>query len=114
MAYASENDVDVIVVLGDLFHRRSPTPAEYRRAMSDKAFLSRMSDFSVLKKQNIVLTELRDYFIYVVVPSRAKDRVDDIEFIGQNRVKAFTINAKGQRLRLYDLEKTDGGWKIVG
>ena len=33
MAYASENDVDVIVVLGDLFHRRSPTPAEYRRAM---------------------------------------------------------------------------------
>ncbi|HCM27151.1 MAG: hypothetical protein A2Z99_11815 [Treponema sp. GWB1_62_6] len=88
--------------------------AEYRRAMSDKAFLSRMSDFSVLKKQNIVLTELRDYFIYVVVPSRAKDRVDDIEFIGQNRVKAFTINAKGQRLRLYDLEKTEGGWKIVG
>ena len=33
MAYANENDVDVIVVLGDLFHRRSPSPAEYRRAM---------------------------------------------------------------------------------
>jgi hypothetical protein len=51
--------------------------------------------------------------MYVVVPSRTKDRVDDIEFIGQNRVKAFTINNKGQKLRLYDLEKTASGWKIA-
>lgn len=86
---------------------------EYRTALSDTAFLSRVSSSAILRKQGIVLTELRDYFIHVVVPSRAKDRVDDIEFIGQNRVKAFTVDTKGRRLRLYDLEKTPTGWKII-
>ncbi|GAB1481227.1 hypothetical protein MASR2M78_00420 [Treponema sp.] len=86
---------------------------DYRAALSDTAFLERISSSSVLKKQQIVLKDLQDYFIHVVVPSRAKDRVDDIEFIGQNRVKAFTLNKKGQPLRLYDLEKTERGWKIV-
>jgi hypothetical protein len=86
---------------------------EYLEALSDKAFLKRASESSVLKKQKIVLRDLGDYFMYVVVPSRTKDRVDDIEFIGQNRVKAFTIDTKGRKLRLYDLEKTMGGWKIV-
>ncbi len=85
----------------------------YREALSDEAFLKRVSEFNVLKKQQITLRTLGDYFTYVVVPSRANDRVDDIEFIGQNRVKAFTVNAKGERLRLYDLEKTANGWKIV-
>jgi hypothetical protein len=66
-----------------------------------------------LKNQKIVLKSLEDYFLYVVVPSRANDRVDDIEFIGQNRVKAYTITSKGQRLRLYELEKTAGNWNIV-
>jgi len=86
---------------------------EYRAALSSPAFLERISASAVLQKQRIVLRELRDYFIYVVVPSRANDRVDDIEFIGQNRVKAFTVDSKGQRLRLYDLEKTPTGWKII-
>lgn len=85
----------------------------YRDALSDPAFLKRVSESSVLKKERIVLRNLGDYFMYVVVPSRTKDRVDDIEFIGQNRVKAFTINNKGQKLRLYDLEKTASGWKIA-
>lgn len=87
--------------------------ADYRDSVSDPAFLARISDSARLKNEKIVLRDLKDYFIHVVVPSRANDRVDDIEFIGQNRVKAFTVTARGQRLRLYDLEKTDGGWKIV-
>lgn len=87
--------------------------ADYRNSVSDPAFLTRISESARLKNDKIVLRDLKDYFIHVVVPSRANDRVDDIEFIGQNRVKAFTVTARGQRLRLYDLEKTDGGWKIV-
>jgi hypothetical protein len=85
----------------------------YRAALSDNSFLERISASTILRKQQIILRELRDYFIYVVVPSRANDRVDDIEFIGQNRVKAFTLDAKGRRLRLYDLEKTPTGWQII-
>lgn len=85
----------------------------YQKSLSDPEFLKRISESTVLRKQGVVLKELKDYFTYVVVPSRANDHVDDIEFIGQNRVKAFTVDAKGRRLRLYDLEKAPSGWKIV-
>ena len=85
----------------------------YRTALSDPSFLERISSSTILRKQKITLKELKDYFIYVVVPSRTHDRVDDIEFIGQNRVKAFTVDSKGLRLRLYDLEKTPTGWEII-
>uniref|UniRef100_A0A7C3E1B2 Lipoprotein n=1 Tax=Gracilinema caldarium TaxID=215591 RepID=A0A7C3E1B2_9SPIR len=85
----------------------------YKSALSDADFLKNVSESSRLKNQKIVLKSLEDYFLYVVVPSRANDRVDDIEFIGQNRVKAYTITSKGQRLRLYELEKTAGNWNIV-
>lgn len=86
---------------------------EYMSMLSDPDFLKSTSESSRLKNQNIVLKSLKDYFLYVVVPSRANDRVDDIEFIGQNRVKAYTITSKGQRLRLYELEKTAENWNIV-
>jgi hypothetical protein len=85
----------------------------YKESLSNPEFLKTVSESSRLKNQKIVLKNLEDYFLYVVVPSRANDRVDDIEFIGQNRVKAYTITSKGQRLRLYELEKTDGNWNIV-
>ncbi len=85
----------------------------YRESLSNPEFLKTVSESSRLKNQKIVLKSLEDYFLYVVVPSRANDRVDDIEFIGQNRVKAYTITRKGQRLRLYELEKTNGNWNIV-
>ncbi len=85
----------------------------YRESLSDPDFLAQVSESARLKNEKIVLRTLQDYFIYVVVPSRANDRVDDIEFIGQKRVKAYTVTPKGQRLRLYDLEKRDGQWKII-
>ncbi|TCW60174.1 hypothetical protein [Treponema sp. J25] len=85
----------------------------YRDSLSDPDFLAQVSESARLKNEKIVLRTLQDYFIYVVVPSRANDRVDDIEFIGQKRVKAYTVTPKGQRLRLYDLEKRDGQWKII-
>lgn len=85
----------------------------YLAELSDPEFLKKTSESTRLKNQKIVLNSVKDYFLYVVVPSRANDRVDDIEFIGQNRVKAYTITNKGQRLRLYELEKTAGNWNIV-
>lgn len=32
--YAIEHDADLLIILGDLFHRRVPTPVEYLRAMT--------------------------------------------------------------------------------
>ena len=86
---------------------------EYREKLSAEEYLQTISASPVLVKQRISLKSLEDYFTHVVVPSRANDRVDDIEFIGQNKVKAFTLSAKGVRLRLYELEKNGEGWKIA-
>jgi hypothetical protein len=87
---------------------------EYIDTYSSPEYLRQLSEEPRLKAQNIVLTSLRDYFIYNVVPSRANiNKVDDIEFISPIRVKAFTENARGQRLRLYELEKDGKDWKII-
>jgi hypothetical protein len=61
-----------------------------------------------------VLRTARDYFDYVVVPSRSNDHVDDIDFVTENRVKAYTLDAKGNRLVLYALEIIGNKWKIIG
>jgi hypothetical protein len=84
----------------------------YFEEINSQDFLRRVSESSFLKSKNMVLSSVNDYFTHVVVPSRANSRVDDIEFVTQNRVKAFTI-ANGQRLRLYELENFGNGWKIV-
>ena len=63
--------------------------------------------------QRRVLRTTMDYFVNIVVPSRSNDRVDEIEFVSRNRVKAYTVDTRGTRLVLYDLEIIDGRWKIV-
>jgi hypothetical protein len=87
--------------------------SDYFTKMSSPENLAQISEQPRLKTQKIVLTSPYDYFIYVVVPSRANDRVDDIEFISPTRVKAYTVTPNGQRLRLYDLENSENTWKII-
>lgn len=79
---------------------------------SSPATLAQISSAPILMRLGIVLTTLEDYFNYVVYPSHQNDRVDDIEFIGHNRVRAITLSKKGERLVLWDLEKIDSSWKI--
>jgi hypothetical protein len=86
---------------------------EYFAEKSSPGYLAQISEQPRLKTQKIVLNSPQDYFIHVVVPSRANDRVDDIEFVSPTRVKAYTVTANGQRLRLYDLESEGNTWKII-
>ncbi|MDR1252282.1 MAG: hypothetical protein LBK62_08955 [Treponema sp.] len=86
---------------------------DYFRTISSSQFLATISDLPAMKTRKIVLKNPQDYFNYVVVPSRANDRVDDIEFLSRNRVKVYTLNANGERLRLYDLEHTGNTWIII-
>lgn len=86
---------------------------EYLRHYSDPQTLAELSQQPALRRYNIVLRTLRDFFTYVVYPSRQNDRVDDIEFIDERRVVAYTINAKEERLVLYNLEKIGDTWKIA-
>jgi hypothetical protein len=90
---------------------------EYFNQISSKEVLQSYSEQPAMKTRGVVLRDAEDYFRHVVVPSRANSRVDDIEFISENRVKVFSImtNRAGeeQRLRLYDLERTGNTWKII-
>ena len=63
--------------------------------------------------QKKILRTPKDYFDNVVVPSRSNDRLDDIDFISENRVKAYTMDNRGTRLVLYDLELINDKWMII-
>ena len=99
----------------------------YFAEISSQAFLAGMTD-DLYKRDQIVASNLgrdpkkvqkkilrtpKDYFDNVVVPSRSDDHLDDIAFISENRVKAYTKDSRGQRLVLYDLELINNNWKII-
>jgi hypothetical protein len=81
----------------------------YKKNMNDAAKSGR--DLSRVRK--IQLKNPRDYFLYVVVPSHANDRVEDIEYMSRTRVKAYTLDDKNNRLVLYNLEHINGQWMII-
>ena len=85
--------------------------AEYREEMSSDETLRRISEEPVLKKYNIKLRSLKDYFIYVVVPSRSNARLDELVFLGENTVKAIMV-IKGTPVILYSLTRRGDTWKI--
>jgi hypothetical protein len=85
----------------------------YLQKISSPDYLYKFNNSIRLRLNRIVLRNVYDYFTYVVVPSRANYHVDDIVFINDNRVKAYTMNKDGERLRLYELEKRENVWKIV-
>jgi hypothetical protein len=106
------NDLNVIIKSKNYNKWLTYLDDDYYAYISSPEYLQRVSTSGILQSKGIVLSNVYDYFINVVVPSRSYGRVDDIEFISENRVKAITLN-KMQRLLLYDLEKTQNGWKIV-
>jgi hypothetical protein len=89
--------------------------ADYLEEMSSPEYLEETSNNPSyrLKTQKIVLKTLQDYFTHVIVPSRANDKVGDIEFISPTRVKAFAVTSNNQKLRLYELVNIAGVWKIA-
>ena len=85
---------------------------EYRAYYSDPVVLANLSESSVLKRLGLKLKTISDYFMYVVYPSRQNARLDDIDFLGADRIVALTVSSKGERLVLYYLERKNDLWKI--
>jgi hypothetical protein len=106
------HELNAIIRSKDYKSWRAHLDDNYYNYISSPDYLGMVSSTDVIRKNGVVLTSADEYFTYVVVPSRYRDRVDDIEITGVNRVKVITVD-KGVRLRLYDLEKTKSGWKIV-
>jgi hypothetical protein len=84
---------------------------EYIDTYSDPGTLRELSETPILERNDIELTSLRDYFDWVVVPSRANARLDDLRFIRNNEVEAI-MEVRGQRVILYQLTNVDGDWKV--
>ncbi len=84
---------------------------DYKEKLNDQQFLKEVSEQPILKKYNIRLTSIRDYFTYVVVPSRSNARLDEIVFVDDTHVKAIMILNENPVI-LYQLEKKNGSWKI--
>jgi hypothetical protein len=83
----------------------------YIEYYSDPEVLDELSREPILAQNRIRLNSLRDYFRNVVVPSRARVRLDDLIFYSDTLVEA-KMEIRGVRATLYVLRKIDGEWKI--
>jgi hypothetical protein len=105
--------IDALIKAKDYGEWTKLLSQDYFERINSSAFLNDVSQQPRLKSQNIVLHTGKEYFLNVVVASRANLRANDIEFITLTRVMAFTINQAGQRIRIYTLDKTGDNWEII-
>ncbi len=84
---------------------------EYIAKTSSPEFLKAASQSPILKKDRITLKSLKDYFLYVVAPSRAQAKLDEISFLDASHVKAITM-VEGKPVILYLLVKTGSNWMV--
>jgi len=111
------NDLNRIISTRNYQAWRVRLSPEYFAMISSPEFLHQVSEQPAMKTRRIILRSAEEYFMNVVVPSRADSRVDNIEFIGRDKVIAYTVNTnragEDVRLRLYDLEKINNLWIII-
>ncbi|RKX69211.1 MAG: hypothetical protein DRP70_06185 [Spirochaetes bacterium] len=84
----------------------------YIRKYNSQEVLDAINEYPQLKDNGIVLKNLRDYFDWVVVPSRSRAVLGEIIFVGETKVVAYS-SFEGTRAKLYQLEKNDNNWKIT-
>jgi len=83
----------------------------YVRETSKPEYLDKWKEDPELKRRNIVLKTLRDFFNYRVVPTRSNVKLDEIQFMDDAHVHAFTV-LRGEKYLLYYLVRTEDGWKV--
>jgi hypothetical protein len=97
--------------------------SERLKEISSREFLASVSNTSSMRRRGIVLKTVNDYFLNVVVPSRANSQVDKIEILDNNRVRAIYMSTRktGDNeervetvpLLVYELAKTGDTWTII-
>jgi hypothetical protein len=105
------DSLDTIIAAGDYARWLDFLTADYVGSRSSEAFLKDASSAAVLKKNNIELKTLGDYFQNVVVRSHLHATLADITFVDATHVKAYT-RIQGKLYILYYLVHEDGRWKI--
>lgn len=84
---------------------------DYKNRFAEPDYLLQLSQSAFLQKKDITLKTLKDYFIYVVVPSRANLRLDDLAFLSETEVEAIMV-VGNRRVTLYRLIKIGNQWLI--
>jgi len=105
------SDLNKTISSGDFITWQTLLSESYIDKYGDTKFLQELSDNPVLKDYGIKLKKLRDYFNYVVIPSRSNVVIDEIQFIDENKIKALTFT-NNQKFVVYLLIRTDNGWII--
>jgi hypothetical protein len=83
----------------------------YLAERGDATYLADVSRSRRLRDSGIVLRTLRDYFYAVVVPARVDAALEEIEFVGESKVKAYAL-VDGEHAILFYVVWEEGGWKI--
>ncbi|MFP4562496.1 MAG: hypothetical protein ACLFRY_04220 [Spirochaetia bacterium] len=104
-------DLNKIISSGNYSKWLTYLTEPYKERYSDPAVLAELSRQPTLKKYDIRLRTLEDYFRYVVVPSRSEVRLDEIIFNDEEHVKAL-MEIDDRQVILYRLRLVDGSWKI--
>ncbi len=104
-------ELNQIIYRGEFEKWKTYLTERYIEYHSDPQVLAALSRQPILAQNKIRLRSLRDYFEDVVVPSRARARLDDLIFYSDNLVEAVA-EFRGERVILYLLRKVDGTWKI--
>ncbi len=84
---------------------------KYKDTYSSKETLNDINQSPLLKDNGIVLKNLNDYFDWVIVPSRSRAVLNEIVFVDENKVIAYS-SYSGKRARLYELERIGGRWLV--
>jgi hypothetical protein len=105
-------NLNIIIKNKDFNKWKEALSQERFNEISSREFLTATSNSTSMKRRGIVLKELKDYFNFVVVPSRANSQVDKIEILGNNRVKAYYYK-ENSTVQLYELEKRGNIWTII-
>ncbi|MGP1438083.1 MAG: hypothetical protein ACTTKH_03320 [Treponema sp.] len=82
----------------------------YKETYSKASTLKATSD--TLPVKGLKLSNLKDFFNYVFVPSRQNIKVDDIKFLSPVKVNVIMIT-KGKELLVYNLEKINEKWLLM-
>ncbi len=100
-----------LIAAGDYDSWLGYLTADYVQVTGSPKSLQDASNAGVLKKNGIVLKDLKDYFDNVVVKSHLQATLSEIQFVDATHVKALT-QIQGTSVILYYLVHEEGRWKV--
>lgn len=105
------DDVHERIANGDYEGWRERLTEDYVAHFSDEEVLETLSDSPVLRRNNVSLDGLRDYFEHVVRASRTDVEVEEVEVRGSDTALAIS-EVDGEPVVLFNLIRDDRDWKI--